>query len=331
MMRQNLYTRGRRYFSVWILLLMLLATLDQNVEAMESFVDSGNYKILGNVPLNPQRIVSLDDLRITIPLLELGIIPIGSHGRVNMKGNPYARSGIVLTGKDFDNTDMVFLGSNPVDVEAIAVLRPDLILTLRNRPESITQLALIAPTVVLDGAADDPFENYKVIAKLTNTKEEAMALERRYKYQIEQFKLAFKPERFTVSVISGTSDGRIALQHPYGTLGIVLRDAGFKFPPIFERIPDRRGVNVSIESLQDLDADILIDTYRADRGEQPLTARNRLEAAFPKFCQFLSACRNNRYFIIPRGEAKAISYQGKSIMIGFLTGVLSTMPTAPKN
>jgi iron complex transport system substrate-binding protein len=32
------------------------------------------------VPLHPQRIVSMHDLDITIPLIELGVPPVASHG-----------------------------------------------------------------------------------------------------------------------------------------------------------------------------------------------------------------------------------------------------------
>ncbi len=81
------------------------------------------------VPADPQRVVALHDTSLTVALLDLGIEPIASHGRVVDGGEPYIRSGKLITGYDFDNSDIEFVGNLPADVEAIAALEPDLILT----------------------------------------------------------------------------------------------------------------------------------------------------------------------------------------------------------
>ena len=55
-----------------------------------SFTDDAGRVV--EIPLHPQRIVSLQDLFFTIPLIELGAPPVGSHGRVEEDGTPYLRS-----------------------------------------------------------------------------------------------------------------------------------------------------------------------------------------------------------------------------------------------
>ena len=53
------------------------------------------------VPDHPTRIISLYDVDVTIPLIELGVFPIASHGRIGLDGTPYLRSSRLLTGVDF--------------------------------------------------------------------------------------------------------------------------------------------------------------------------------------------------------------------------------------
>jgi iron complex transport system substrate-binding protein len=68
------------------------------------------------LPAMPQRIVSTYDVDVTIPLIELGAPPIASHGRLRLNGKPYLLSSRLLTGVDFDNSDIAFIGaaSKPV-------------------------------------------------------------------------------------------------------------------------------------------------------------------------------------------------------------------------
>lgn len=294
--------------------------------AQDRFVDDLGRAVA--MPEAPQRIVSLDDLRITVPLLELGVVPIGSHGRLGAGGTPYVRGGALLTGLDFEATDMAFLGAHPVDVERLAALAPDLILAPPHQPVPVAQLAAIAPTVVLDAAVRPPAALYATLARLTDRQAQAEALERRYRAQLAQLRHWVDPSEIAVSVITATADGKIGLERTPGSLGTVLRDAGFRFVPLIDDLPTDRTVTVSPEFLRDLDATYVFDTYRNDRGEPPDAARRRMAAAVPGFCTFLVACREGRYIILPRDETKAVSYHGKSIVIALLTGIFAAAAAA---
>ena len=120
--------------------LMLLAGLSPVfAKDATSFTDDAGRVV--DIPAEPLRIVSLQDLAITVPLLELGVTPVGSHGRTTAEGVPFIRSSAVLTGVDFDNSTIQFVGNLPVDVEAVAALEPDLILTTPWQTADIDQLA----------------------------------------------------------------------------------------------------------------------------------------------------------------------------------------------
>jgi iron complex transport system substrate-binding protein len=265
------------------------------------------------IPADPQRIASLHDLSITIPLIELGVYPVASHGRTTEAGEGFIRSSKVLTGVDFDNSDIEFLGNLPVDIEAVAAAEPDLIITTPWQTASIEQLEAIAPTIVLDDTARGDFGMYEALAELTGTTDTLAILEGRYDSQIEQIRRLIDTESISVNVIQGV-DGEVLSWHTYGGLGRVLRDAGFTFPERVEAIAEGEFERMSAETLPELDADFLFVTYRTDTLETPADALGHLEQVVPNFCEFLHACRQNQMIIMPREEASAASYYALGVM-----------------
>lgn len=258
------------------------------------------------IPAHPQRIVSLHDLSVTIPLIELGVTPVGSHGRTTADGKPFIRSSAVLTGVDFDNSDIKFVGNLPADIEAISGLEPDLIITTEWQTAPLDQLEKIAPVIVIDTSAD-PFVSYELLADITGTQDRMAFLKTRYDDQIAQIKRLIDTAKISVSVIQG-NDGAFYVYHTYGTLGRVLRDAGFKAPALIDSIPEGGDMMVPAERLPELDADFIFATYRTDTLETPANATEKLNAVVPDFCQYLTACQNNQFIIIPREEASSNSF-----------------------
>ncbi len=124
------------------LLLLLTGAVSAADPQTQTFTDDLGRTV--TVPLHPQRIVSMHDLDITIPLIELGAPPIASHGRTRPDGSHYLRSSAQLTGVDFDNSDIRFIGTADIDLEAVAAARPDLIITEPSRHVSVEQLEKIA-------------------------------------------------------------------------------------------------------------------------------------------------------------------------------------------
>lgn len=275
----------------------------------------------------PQRVVSLDDADLTVPLLELGVVPIASQGRLGRGGRHFLRSGMTLTGQDFDNTGMTFLGMQPVDVEAVAALKPDLIITFKGRPTPPEQLQAIAPTVVIDDIARGPDGIYDILADLTGRQATLDHLRRRYHAQIAQLRLMAGDKPPVISVISATGDRKLSVERSYGSIGLVASDAGFATPSLTKTIAENSGAVFSPEALPDFDADIVFDTYRNDRNETAKDARTRLENMLPGYCRFLRACREGRYYFLPRDEAKSTTYSARMMAIALLTGIVSSLPS----
>ncbi|WP_159995483.1 ABC transporter substrate-binding protein [Roseomonas sp. 18066] len=287
----------------------------------QDFVDDAGRRVA--LPSAPLRVVTLHDSDLALPLLELGVTPVASTGRLDSAGKPFLRGAMTLVGTDFAEAGIGFLGIGVIDAEAVALARPDLILTPAAGATPVAQLQRIAPTVVIDDTRRSLAETYALLARLVGREAEAARLERRYQAQLTELRRAWRPERFSVAVISARGDGKLALDHTYGALGTVLRDAGFRFPALIEAIPPQRQAVVSPELLPELDADFLIDTYRNDRLEPPAAAHRRLARVHPEYCRYLRACREGRFLVLPRDEAVALSYAARSLAIGMVTGMLA--------
>lgn len=304
---------------------MLLAALLLTAPAVlaRDLVDDAGRRV--TVPDRPLRIVSLDDADLTVPLLELGIIPIASQGRMGRDGKPFIRSSRTLTGLDFDNTGMEFLGMHPIDVERLAALKPDLILILKGRPTPAEQLQAIAPTVVIDELTRNPDGVYALLAELTNRRQALDVLKRRYEAQIEQLRGMAGESPPMISVIAASSDRKINVERSYGSIGLVLRDAGFPSPRLTRTIAENSDAVFSPEVLPEFDADVIFDTFRNDRNETWRDAHGRMEALLPGYCRFLRACRDGRYYFLPRDEAKSTSYAARLMAIAMITGIMSSI------
>ncbi|MEM9798219.1 MAG: ABC transporter substrate-binding protein [Pseudomonadota bacterium] len=258
------------------------------------------------VPADPQRIAVLHDKNLGTPLIELGVIPVGSHGRTTAEGEPFIRGSIRVTGYDFGNSGITYLGGNPIDLEVVAAVRPDLILTSTWQNADVDQLQAIAPTVVIDTGKRETIEVFPLLAEATGTEDVLARLQTRYNAQIDQLR-ALAPNDVTVAVMQGV-DGEVFVQHTYSALGRVLRDAGFAFPPAVDAIPEGSFERWSAERLPELDADVVFLTYRNDAGQTPADAIAAMEAVLPSFCDILHACREGQMVILPRDEATSASY-----------------------
>jgi iron complex transport system substrate-binding protein len=262
-------------------------------------------------PAAPQRIVTLHDSQLTIPLIELGILPAGSHGRVSDAGtDPFIRSGMILTGTDFSNSSIQWVGDYPADIELIAAAAPDLIITTEWNEVPAEQLRQIAPTVVIDTAARSRDAIYDFLAEIAggNAQEQLARLRARYEAQIAQIKLVIEdPASITVSNFQ-VYNGNISSMHTYGNLGRVLRDAGFTFPEIIDAMGEGGESSFSLESLPEFDADVIFATYNTGWGNGLPAERENYETSIPGFCDQMFACRTGQMFFIPRDEAFSMSY-----------------------
>lgn len=187
------------------------------------------------VPDDPQRVVTFD-VTPTLNLALLGLDPLTAP--LDMEPNfDKDFQGFVPEGVDLESYEIVgFPGE--LNVEAVAALRPDLIMgfssTAEEDPAFVEQLERIAPTVLYDfGTNADWRERFRKEAEILGRTAEAAELEARYDdVAAEAAAVDVPPVAFVRLEIDGGGTWR--LEDPASSVpGSVLADAGLELfqPP----------------------------------------------------------------------------------------------------
>ncbi len=270
------------------------------------------------VPAAPKRIVVTESQSLAVPLIELGLMPVGSQGMMFDGVNAQLRGSAVTTGVTFETGPVEFIGFLELDVEAITALEPDLILhSLEVEPYtgvSADKLSAIAPVVALNSFQRTLTDHHAVLAEITGATADETRLRARYDTQLTQLTGLTDPGNTTVSTFM-PDEGTLYAEHTWGILGQILREGGYQTPSIIDDITPGEGASFSAERLADFDADWIVLTYRTDAGETPADLDAQMEAIVPNWCEALQACREGRVIFMPRDEATTPSYAAASAVM----------------
>ncbi len=270
------------------------------------------------IPEAPQRIVTLNDHVLAMPLIELGAPLVGSSGRVRDDGSIYLRGVKDLLGVDFDNSPIEFVGTyGELDMEKIVALNPDLIVAFAyHDAATVEQMRKVAPTVVID--TDQPVLDFiHDLADAAGVMGEYNKRLARYQARLAEAK-AIIPNASEIQVtVLQAWDGKLAVSESYGSLGQVIQDIGFRQPDIVQGIEGE--AEFSAEALTDFDGDFIFDTYRISAGDVPDDARERMAGVLPGWCEVLHACRNNQYITLPRTFVYSSSFASLELNVQLLT------------
>ncbi|WP_254682357.1 ABC transporter substrate-binding protein [Marinomonas sp. FW-1] len=207
------------------------------------------------VPVHPQCVVSLHDFSLTIQLMELGVKPCGSSARKKLWQDPYFRG----AENRFDMSNVQYIGSHKApDEEAIAALRPDLIIGMQSQIGLQEKLSHIAPVVILPTDELSIKEWAAQLADLVNQKGRYQDQLKEYNWVVSEFKRIIPhPEKITVTTLEMYEDSIYLIAR--GGLGEVIKDFGLSRPTVYNEA--KEGLEYSLERMSDFDADYIIDTY----------------------------------------------------------------------
>ena len=256
-----------------------------------------------DIPVTPQRIVSLNDQILTLPLYELGAAVVGSAGRIDADGTTYLRGGMDTLGIDFANTDIEFVGLfNDLDVEAIAALDPDLIIGgIYTDAAVIDQLQVIAPTLVIDNGALGLIETMRTLADVSGTAAMFEARHQRYLDNVERVQSFLgDPSEISVTLtfMFPQAEELWVYRSGLGAISQVLSDVGFSQPAAIASLAESE-ISYSPELIQDLDADFIFGFYRQQPDATPQAINAAYETFAPGWCQALTACQNGQFILLP--------------------------------
>ncbi|WP_409237784.1 ABC transporter substrate-binding protein [Streptomyces sp. PA5.6] len=214
------------------------------------------------VPVDPRRVVVLDTAELD-SAITLGVKPVGSTHVEASSGFPgYLPKDEVSGIKDVGEM------MTP-NMEAIAALKPDLILTSKIRHAAkYDQLKAIAPTVMTETTGYPWKENFQVHADALGRRAEAKKVVADYRAHTRKVTKAIggpaKAEQTKVNVLRFIEGADIRLYGDRSYIATLLKDVGLGRAPISAKAKDGFSYDLSPEKIDLADTDVI---FRSTYGD----------------------------------------------------------------
>lgn len=211
------------------------------------------------VPEDPKRVVILTN-EGTEALLALGIKPVGAVK--SWLGDPWYDH-IADRMKDVE----VVGTESDINLEAIAALKPDLIIGNKLRQEKwYDHLSQIAPTVFSETLRGDWKINFELYAKAVNREEKGKELMNAFDQRIEEIRNKLGDQLNREISIVRFMPGNARIYYKDSFSGVILEQIGFKRPPSHDK--QEFAEEVTKERIPDMEGDVLFYfTYETGDGE----------------------------------------------------------------
>lgn len=291
--------------------LLLSAGSFDPVPAEETRVVTDDLGRIVEVPAQPRRIISTSDNSISMVLADFGVPFVGSHARVGPDGTPFMRGVGTIYGITLEGNGIVPVSvSHQFDYEAMIALEPDLIFVVDRYVDQLSMFDAIAPTYVV-AEVPKPFAIQISIAR-------ALGLQERFRQRRAIYEEEVALMRDALSIPAGSTwalltplDGAIRVAVGNYNFTQVLDDLGFIPNSATQQLIDDGVVwsaSRSVETLPDLDADIVFVHYNATAGWGPQRILDRFEDLLPNWCSFLPACAKGNVIFMPAASINAPTF-----------------------
>lgn len=176
------------------------------------------------VPAEPERVVVLDSPHLDTALA-LGVKPVGAVAVFADEGLP------AYLGDRAEGIQVVGTIEEP-DLEAIAALDPDLILSATVRHEGIYgQLSQIAPTVFTESSGTNWKDGFELVAAALGKEEAGQQALDGYAAHVEQLGEDLNAHQTTTAIVRFLP-GETRIYGPNTFSGSVLAEVGFQLPDL---------------------------------------------------------------------------------------------------
>ncbi|MFS8605837.1 iron-siderophore ABC transporter substrate-binding protein [Priestia megaterium] len=269
----NTYSKGKLSYFLSILTIMTLLVLaacgnsnsadGDKKEKTEGSSDTYTVKHAmdkTDIKGTPKRVVVLTN-EGTEALLAMGVKPVGAVQ--SWLGNPWYDH---IKGQ-MKGVKSVGTESEP-SLEAIAALKPDLIIGNKMRQEKVyDQLSQIAPTVFSEELRGDWKSNFELYAKAVNKEEKGKEVLADYDNRVADLKKRLGDQlKQKISVVRFTA-GDVRIYHKDSFSGVILDQLGFARPESQDK-DDFAEMNATKERIPAMDGDQLFYfSYETGDGE----------------------------------------------------------------
>ena len=223
------------------------------------------------VPTEVERVVTLEPLELDTAVA-VGITPVGAAVASNVASTP-SYLGV-------DGVDAVGTVPEP-DLEAIAALKPDLILGTEARHSALyEQLSAIAPTVFIETQADPWRDNALLIGEALNKEDEVADLLVDVDQRCADLSDQYDVDGQTVQLIRPRDETTLSLYGPISFAGSLLECVGYTIPE--QDWADGLQADISPENILDATADeVFVTTADVDDQSTIPAAVTQNASAFP--------------------------------------------------
>lgn len=266
-------------------------TEEKSTEKSEDKASEESYTVthaMGETTIKgqPKRIVVLTNEGVEA-VLAMGITPVGAVEAFT--GDTWYKH----TADQLKDTKAVGTESEP-SLEAIAALKPDLIIGNKMRQEKVyDQLNKIAPTVFAETLRGDWQENFKLYSKAINKEEVGQEKLDAYNNRIEELKTTFGDKtQQKVSMVRFMA-GDVRIYHKDSFSGVILEQLGFA-RPAEQDLPDFAEKGVTKERIPAMDGDIMF-YFTYETGDKEASKLEEEWIKDPLF-QNLEVAKANKVF-----------------------------------
>jgi iron complex transport system substrate-binding protein len=205
----------------------------------------GTSRVMGT----PQRVVVLDTGEMD-SVVALGVKPVGAVEPIAGAGFPAYLADAVKDAKIVGTIEQP-------NIEAIAALKPDLILSSKLRHEAIyDQLSRIAPTVFTEEVGVTWKKNFALHGRALSKADDARRLQNEYETKARELGAALgdKRDRTAVSVVRSVGD-EVRIYEKANFLGTIIEDVGLPRPKAQD--DETFATTATEERIPDLDGDVM--------------------------------------------------------------------------
>jgi iron complex transport system substrate-binding protein len=255
------------------------------------------------LPAQPQRIVALDNSLVEAVVLLKRPLVGGISSYRDLKGFP------PYLGEAVKTTEEVGPLASP-DLEAIAALKPDLIVSATVRHEALyDELSKIAPTVFVKTTGPQWQANITTLGKVLGAEDVATTMLADYKERAKKVGDAInaKAGNPTISMVRFL-DGPTRLMQKATFIGIILKDAGLARPK--SQDVESFALEVGEEEIRQADGDyIFVTSFSGGKAAKERFERN------PLWKQLAGVKAGNVHDVADEIWMTSVSVQGAELVL----------------
>lgn len=276
------------------------------------------------IPVQPQRVITLFDALLTLPLHELGLPIVGSMHRNILSSGERQILGFELffgeTPKDANIVDIGTLGN--YDLEKMRALEPDLIVGSEYNIGDVDAMSAIAPVYIKSIAGNGVLGNQaqQEMSEAFGRSDRYKTLKHAYQSRLAELREAWPTDPEGQTFVAVLPSDQIGIFEGASAVVQVMTDLGYTLPQWILQKEERGFIfTISPEDITNLEADLvlMISGHWVTEDARTATKAN-MNAIAPGWDAFLPAAKEGRIVYLPGIEVMMTTFASAHAVLDHL-------------